>query len=103
MRLTNPDDQKAVQRASEVISQALLENLPGLNQGEVVVLGRLTRIPAMVKVGGRIGAEGGADINLAERFEQARAQALAKQTIDRAFPKPPDRPARVPVKRVELV
>ncbi len=56
MRLTNPDDQKAVQRASEVISQALLENLPGLNQGEVVVLGRLTRIPAMVKVMGRRGA-----------------------------------------------
>ena len=45
MRLTNPDDQKAVQRASEVVSQALLENLPGLNQGEVVVLGRLARNP----------------------------------------------------------
>jgi DNA helicase HerA-like ATPase len=84
MRLTNPDDQKAVQRASEVVSQALLENLPGLNQGEVVVLGRLTRIPAMVKVSGRRGAEGGADINLVERFGQARRQALATQVVSGA-------------------
>lgn len=74
MRLTNPDDQKAIQRASEVVSQALLDDLPGLNQGEVVVLGRLTRVPAMVRVGGRVGAEGGADINLVERFERARKE-----------------------------
>jgi len=86
MRLTNPDDQKAVQRASEVVSQALLENLPGLNQGEVVVLGRLTRIPAMVRVTGRRGAEGGADVNLAERFGQARSQALAEQVVQGAAP-----------------
>jgi DNA helicase HerA-like ATPase len=83
MRLTNPDDQKAIQRASEVISQALLENLPGLNQGEVVVLGRLTRIPAMVRVAGRRGAEGGADINLVERFGQARSQAQAARLVGR--------------------
>lgn len=89
MRLTNPDDQKAIQRASEVVSQALLENLPGLNQGEVVVLGRLTRVPAMVRVAGRRGAEGGADINLAERFSQARSQALGTQLIGRAAPPAP--------------
>ena len=100
MRLTNPDDQKAVQRASEVVSQALLENLPGLNQGEVVVLGRLTRIPAMVKVGGRRGAEGGADINLVERFEQARAQVAASRLL-----RPVDPPRRLPTstRRVDLL
>ena len=57
-----------------IASQALLDDLPGLNQGEVVVLGRLTRVPAMVRVGGRVGAEGGADINLVERFERARKE-----------------------------
>ena len=114
MRLTNPDDQKAVQRASEVVSQALLENLPGLNQGEVVVLGRLTRIPAMVRVTGRRGAEGGADVNLAERFGQARSQALAEQVVQGAAPAGPaptgatgatgaTAPARSPRKEVELL
>jgi DNA helicase HerA-like ATPase len=83
MRLTNPDDQKAVQRASEVVSQALLDDLPGLGQGEVVVLGRLTRIPAMVRVGGRAGAEGGADIDLAERFARARRHVHDAQSVTR--------------------
>jgi DNA helicase HerA-like ATPase len=95
MRLTNPDDQKAVQHASEVISQALLENLPGLNQGEVVVLGRLTRIPAMVKVTGRRGAEGGADINLTERFSQAKAQVQAQQVLAAARSAPEPRPEKL--------
>ncbi len=118
MRLTNPDDQKAVQRASEVISQALLDNLPGLNQGEAVVLGRLTRIPAMVKVSGRRGAEGGADINLIERFAQARQQVQAGRIMPpagaaraggRGAPHAPPAggepaaPARPSVKRVDLV
>jgi DNA helicase HerA-like ATPase len=100
MRLTNPDDQKAIQRASEVISQTLLDDLPALNQGEVVVLGRLTRIPAMVKVSGRRGAEGGADINLVERFERARDQAQASHLL-----RPPEVPRRPPAatKRVDLL
>ncbi len=86
MRLTNPDDQKAIQRASEVVSQALLDDLPGLNQGEVVVLGRLTRVPAMVRVGGRVGAEGGADINLVERFERARKEVEDERFAARRTP-----------------
>jgi hypothetical protein len=100
MRLTNPDDQKAVQRASEVISQSLLDNLPGLNQGEVVVLGRLTRIPAMVKVGGRRSAEGGADVDLVERFAHARSQVAAARVL-----RSTDAPRRPPqsAKRVDLL
>ena len=100
MRLTNPDDQKAVQRASEVVSQSLLENLPGLNQGEVVVLGRLTRIPAMVRVSGRRGAEGGADINLVERFERARTQVAAERVLT---PRPTTPTPPTPTKRVSLI
>jgi hypothetical protein len=97
MRLTNPDDQKAVQRASEVVSQALLDNLPGLNQGEVVVLGRLTRIPAMVKVSGRRGAEGGADLNLAERFAQAKVQVASRTVLGSSSAPEPGRVRRKPV------
>ncbi|MAG35530.1 MAG: hypothetical protein CL878_04695 [Dehalococcoidia bacterium] len=99
MRLTNPDDQKAVQRASEVVSQGLLENLPGLNQGEVVALGRLTRIPAMVKVSGRQGAEGGADRDLAADFAAAHQEAVTQQSASRgpASGLPRSSPKRVPL------
>jgi DNA helicase HerA-like ATPase len=89
MRLTNPDDQKAVQRASEVVSQSLLDDLPGLGHGEVVVLGRLTRIPVMVRVGGRAGAEGGADIDLADHFGRARRQLEDARAVARPTPADP--------------
>lgn len=99
MRLTNPDDQKAIQRASEVISQGLLEDLPGLNQGEVVVLGRLTRIPAMVNVTGRQGAEGGADRDLMLDFAAARKEARTQRLSGQEGKRTDDRvsPKRIPI------
>jgi DNA helicase HerA-like ATPase len=75
MRLTNPDDQRAVRAASEQISDELLGNLPGLNTGEAIVVGPLTRAPAMIRVGRRASAEGGADIDLAAALERATEDA----------------------------
>ena len=89
-----------MQRASEVVSQGLLSNLPGLNQGEVVTLGRLTRIPAMVKVSGRQGAEGGADRDLVQDFQEAHREATAQQAFDRGSPSgnlPRSGPKRIPL------
>ena len=83
MRLTNPDDQSAIRRASESVSEALLADLPGLNVGEAVVLGPLVRVPVMVRVDGRRSAEGGADIKVAEALEAARAAALTDGVIAR--------------------
>ncbi len=89
MRLTNPDDQSAIRRASESVSEALLADLPGLNVGEAVVLGPLVRVPVMVKVTGRRSAEGGADIRVADALEAARAAAatdgiIARRAAERA-------------------
>lgn len=71
MRLTNPTDQSAVKEASEALSENLFNDLPGLNIGEAIILGRLTKIPVMVKVGERETAEGGFDIDLDEEFRKA--------------------------------
>jgi DNA helicase HerA-like ATPase len=73
MRLTNPEDQNAVRRASESISEGLLSDLPGLNIGEAVVLGPLVRVPVMVRVGQRESREGGSDIDIVAKLEAARA------------------------------
>ncbi len=84
MRLTNPDDQHAVQRASEAISADLLADLPGLNQGEAIVLGQLTRVPVMLSVAGRISAEGGSDIDVIaelQRASQAKRTDRVAQTM----------------------
>ena len=74
MKLTNPIDQQAVQKASESMTEELLEDLPGLNVGEAIVTGELTRSSVMVNIGGRESAEGGSDIDVVAKLNEARQQ-----------------------------
>lgn len=76
MKLTNPNDQNAVKEASEALSESLFRDLPGLNIGEAVIVGNLTRVPVIVKIGNRETAEGGYDIDLEKEFEKARRDSL---------------------------
>ena len=85
MRLTNPDDQIAVQKASEAISSDLLRDLPALDQGEAIVLGTLTRVPAMIKVGKRRSAEGGSDIDLVEALQQAAQDSKLDKVLEESL------------------
>ncbi len=71
MRLTNPEDMKAVRNSSEGLSEDLFNDLPGLNKGEAVIVGDLTKIPTMVKVSGRTTGEGGSDIDLDDALMKA--------------------------------
>jgi DNA helicase HerA-like ATPase len=64
MRLTNPEDMSAVRRSSEGLSEDLFSDLPGLNRGEAIVVGSLTKVPTMVKISGRKSKEGGSDIDV---------------------------------------
>jgi hypothetical protein len=88
MRLTNPEDQNAVRKASESISESLLGDLPGLNVGEAVILGNLVRVPVMVRIRQRESDEGGSDIDLVRALELARSEAetgdlVARRAADR--------------------
>jgi len=71
MRITNPEDQRAVSTSSERMSRDLLEDLPGLNIGEAVIVGEMTRAPVMVKVKKRKTQEGGADIDIVGKLREA--------------------------------
>lgn len=80
MRLTNPEDMSAVRRSSEGLSEDLFNDLPGLNKGEAVIVGELTKVPTMVKVSGRTSGEGGSDIDLEEALRKAlEAYGLAEK------------------------
>lgn len=70
LRITNPKDQSAVAEASERLGKELMDDLPGLNVGEAIIVGELTRIPVIVKVRKRLTREGGADIDLVEMLRQ---------------------------------
>lgn len=76
MRLTNPQDQLAIKQSSEGISEGLLADLPGLNVGEAVILGPIVRVPVMVRIGHRISAQGGNDIDVVKALEDARSQVI---------------------------
>jgi DNA helicase HerA-like ATPase len=71
MRITNPEDQKAVRASSERMSESLLRDLPGLNVGEAVVVGEITKAPVMVKIRRRETKEGGADIDVVGSLRRA--------------------------------
>ena len=75
MRMTNPEDQKAVRKSSERMSESLLNDLPGLNVGEAVIVGEVTRAPVMVKIRQRETEEGGADIDVVGKLREAVKEA----------------------------
>jgi len=75
MRMTNPEDQKAVRTSSERMSESLLNDLPGLNIGEAVIVGEITRAPVMVKIRPRETEEGGADIDVVKKLKEAEKEA----------------------------
>ena len=75
LKITNPRDQNAIAQSSERISEDLINDLPGLNVGEAVVVGDITRTPVMVKVRPRLTKEGGADIDVVSRLKKARKAA----------------------------
>jgi DNA helicase HerA-like ATPase len=86
MRITNPEDQRAISASSERMSNDLLEDLPGLNVGEAVIVGETTRAPVMIRVKKRRTKEGGADIDIVSKLKEAVAEAK-EQTDDKKVQK----------------
>lgn len=59
MRLKNPDDQRFITKASDMVSKADLEELPSLSTGEALICGRSIPAPLLVKVGAKALVHGG--------------------------------------------
>jgi len=75
LRMTNPEDQDAVRKSSERISEDLLRDLPGLNIGEAIIVGEITKAPVMVKIRRRETEEGGADIDIISKLKESTKEA----------------------------
>ncbi len=50
MRIVHPEDQAFIARHCEPITQDIIEELPGLNVGEAILLGEWVKAPSVVKV-----------------------------------------------------
>lgn len=59
MRLKNPDDQKFIVKASDMLSKHDIDELPALSTGEALVSGRSIPAPLLVRVGVKALAHGG--------------------------------------------
>ncbi len=71
LRLVEPKDQRHVQSASESLSEDLVQQLPSLNIGEAVVLGLMTKIPALVKIHEHKNKEFGQDLAVIDIWKKS--------------------------------
>jgi hypothetical protein len=76
LRVVNPRDQEAIRNSSEQMSQELLENLPGLNTGEAVVVGPLAPGPLMIRLRDRVLEYSGGDLSLVDAWGAASSVKL---------------------------
>lgn len=72
LKLVEPGDQSHVQRASETLSDDLMAQLTALNTGEAIILGMMTKVPALVKIKKFEGSIVGQDINIVQEWVQAK-------------------------------
>lgn len=82
MRVTNPQDQIAVASSSERLGETLLDDLPGLNIGEAVIVGEMTRAPIMARIKKRTTREGGSDIDIMGKMKEAIEKA-GEETVEK--------------------
>ncbi len=59
MRIVNPVDQSAVAAAVETVGRELLDELPALSKGQVIISGRAVRTPVLCQVRHRLTPHGG--------------------------------------------
>jgi hypothetical protein len=83
MRLVEPSDQRHVQQASERLSDDLLAQLPSLNIGEAVVLGLMTKIPALVKIDKFAGKLSGGDPDVIAEWQRTIKEKKKKTETQR--------------------
>ena len=84
LRLVEPNDQRHVQSASESLSEDLVNQLPSLNIGEALLLGLMTKIPALVKINEFEGRQRGGDLNILNQWSMQKKtdEEETKKQID---------------------
>lgn len=86
LKLVEPGDQSHVQRSSEILSDDLMAQLPSLNTGEAIILGMMTKVPALVKIDLFSGEKIGQDIDIINEWKEAiKDKELRKKEADAIY------------------
>ncbi len=72
LKIVEPSDLRYVQSATEQMSDNIRDMLPGLNPGEAVVVGMMTKLPAIVRIEYCKAKKTGGDTSLVRLWEEYR-------------------------------
>ncbi len=72
LRITEPNDQRYVQQASEQISEELLTDIASLGVGEAIIVGPAVKLPVAVKIRKFGGNYGGRDIDVVGEWMEGK-------------------------------
>lgn len=81
LRIVHPEDQQYVARYCEPVTQDIIEELPGLNTGEAILLGEWVSVPTVVKIDFVKEKLSGRDIDAVDhwgRLYSAKTESLDK-------------------------
>ena len=79
MRIVNEIDQKSVAAAIEGVGRDLLDNLPALSKGQVIVAGAAVNTPVICRVGSRITPHGGESKDAPDIWQQYFSPEIARE------------------------
>lgn len=81
LKIVEPNDKNYVLEASDDLSEDLVNQLPSLNVGEAIVIGKIVKIPAIVKVDKFPGKLGGTDPDLIKEWQEALKASEGNEKI----------------------
>ncbi len=81
LKITEPNDQRYVQQASEQISEDLLKDIASLGVGEAVIVGPAVKLPVAVKVRKFSGNYGGRDIDVLDEWREEKKDFSLKDFV----------------------
>jgi DNA helicase HerA-like ATPase len=85
LKLVEPGDQRHVQQASEALSADLVQQLPSLNVGEALVMGKMIPVPALIKVRLAKTKTGGRDISAVSAWRAYRESVESSKSKVKDF------------------
>jgi uncharacterized protein len=96
MRIVNPIDQARIAESVEAMGRDLLQELPALSKGQVIVTGSAVNAPLMCRVRSRITRHGAEDPDAPARWQAYFDESSQEQRKrDAAIPRQEKRSSRM--------
>lgn len=81
LKIIEPTDKKYILEASDNLSEDLVEQLSTLDVGEAIVIGKIVKIPAIVKIDKFPGSLQGSDPDLLKEWKEAKNNEILEQEV----------------------